>query len=132
MNISNAIFEISKPNIQKESYQLIKNHNQENFKKQNLVYPQNDKQFKNIPKDSFNQNYNINNEQSIKINQINSFKKKEQINNFNQNYNISNGNFNILNNTNNNENKQNNDNNNQNLTIKKNYKENSIFINHIM
>ena len=123
-NISNAIFEISKPNIQKESYQLIKNHNQENFKKQNLVYPQNDKQFKNIPKDSFNQNYNINNEQSIKINQINSFKKKEQINNFNQNYNISNGNFNILNNTNNNENKQNNDNNNQNLTIKKNYTQN--------
>ena len=38
-NISNAIFEISKPNIQKESYQLIKNHNQENFKKQNQVYP---------------------------------------------------------------------------------------------
>ena len=38
MNISNAIFEISKPNIQKESYQLIKNHNQENFKKGEMLY----------------------------------------------------------------------------------------------
>ncbi len=125
-NISKAVFEMSKPNIEKERYQLIRNQrtNQEIFKKQSQVYSQNNDRFKNIiPKDSFKQNYNINNEEFKNINQKETF---NNINNFNQNTSNKNFNsdFNNINNSNYNEKKQNNKNSNQDLKIRKNYTQN--------
>ena len=119
-NISKAVFEMSKPNIENESYQFIRNQrpNQENFKKQSQVYFQNNERFKNIiPKDSFKQSNNINNEQFINI------KQKETIHNFKQNTSKKNLNSDFIH-SNVSENKQNNNVSNQDLKIKKNYTQN--------